>query len=310
MTMWAKSSLLLVFFGSALYLHLRGKARLPLLRQMVNHTVLFAPYNVLMYWFSRVPTTPLLNPRNFPDLDLLRAHWPTIRDEAVRLFEDGHIRAAAQNDDAGFGSFFKRGWKRFYLTWYDGPLPSAVGLCPQTVALLAQVPRVKGAMFALLPAGGQLTPHRDPFAGSLRYHLGLVTPNSDECCIHVDGQRHVWRDGEDLVFDETYVHWAHNATDQHRIILFCDLERPLHTRPMAALNRWVSRHLGRATATQNVPGERVGGISRAYAWSHRFGQHKSARFKAWKHGHRGAYQGSKALLVVLVIGGLAWWLVS
>jgi beta-hydroxylase len=33
-------------------------------------------------------------------------------------------------------------------------------------------------MFALLPGGSHLNPHRDPFGGSLRYHLGLSTPNS------------------------------------------------------------------------------------------------------------------------------------
>lgn len=310
MTIWTKASPLLLFFGSALYLHLRGQTRLPLLRQMINHTVLFAPYNALMYLFSRVPTTPFLDPRHFPELELLRAHWPTLRDEAMQLYANGHIRAAEQSDDAGFGSFFKRGWKRFYLSWYDGPLPSAMQFCPQTVALLAQVPSVKGAMFALLPAGGQLTPHRDPFAGSLRYHLGLSTPNSDDCCIHVDGQRHVWHDGEDVVFDETYVHWAQNTTTQHRIILFCDLERPLHTRPMTALNRWVSHRLGRATATQNVAGERVGGINRVYALGHRWGQHGNARFKTWKHGHRAAYRVLKSLLVALVMSLIAWWLVS
>jgi beta-hydroxylase len=34
-------------------------------------------------------------------------------------------------------------------------------------------------MFAMLPANGSLNPHRDPFAGSLRYHLGLITPNDE-----------------------------------------------------------------------------------------------------------------------------------
>ncbi|MCP6182937.1 aspartyl/asparaginyl beta-hydroxylase domain-containing protein, partial [Klebsiella pneumoniae] len=91
------------------------------------------------------------------------------------------------------GSFFKKGWKRFYLKWYDKPLPSAEALCPRTVELVSSIPNVKGAMFALLPGGSHLNPHRDPFAGSLRYHLGLSTPNSDACRIYVDGQEYAWR---------------------------------------------------------------------------------------------------------------------
>ena len=29
-------------------------------------------------------------------------------------------------------------------------------------------------MFASLPPGGRLVQHRDPYAGSLRYHMGLL----------------------------------------------------------------------------------------------------------------------------------------
>ena len=76
-------------------------------------------------------------------------------------------------------------------------------------------------MFALLPPGGKLDAHRDPFAGSLRYHLGLVTPNSDKCRILVDGVPRVWRDGEAFMFDETFIHSAENTTDVSRMILFC-----------------------------------------------------------------------------------------
>ncbi|MFO5855296.1 aspartyl/asparaginyl beta-hydroxylase domain-containing protein, partial [Klebsiella pneumoniae] len=63
---------------------------------------------------------------------------------------------------AGFGSYYKIGWKRNYLTWYDGPLPSAQLLCPKTVELVSRIPNVKGAMFTLLPGGSHLYPHRHP----------------------------------------------------------------------------------------------------------------------------------------------------
>ena len=42
-------------------------------------------------------------------------------------------------------------------------------------------------------------------------------------------------------------------------------ERPLHTRWMTALNRWVSRNVIRASATQNVETEHVGAANRVYA---------------------------------------------
>lgn len=303
-----KALVLLVFIGSTLYVHLRGKARLPVLRQFVNHSALFAPYNALMYLFSSVPSKPYLDRTRFPELDVLRDNWGDIREEAMRLFDEGYIRAAEKNNDAGFGSFFKKGWKRFYLKWYDNPLPSAMALCPRTVALVSAIPNVKGAMFALLPGGSHLNPHRDPFAGSLRYHLGLATPNSDACRIYVDGQPYAWRDGQDVMFDETYVHWVKNETNETRVILFCDIERPLSNRFMTRINRSVSAFLGRATAPQNLEDERVGGINQAYAWSKRFSDRTSSGVKQFKRKYPKAYRVLRPMLAVAVLTALGYWL--
>jgi beta-hydroxylase len=154
-------------------------------------------------------------------------------------------------------------------------------VCPHTVALLNSIPEIKGAMFAMLAPGGRLVMHRDPFAGSLRYHLGLVTPKSEgECRIFIDGTPYVWRDGEDLLFDETYLHYAENTTAETRIILFCDVERPLRGRWMTAVNRWVSRHVIKESATQNVEGDRVGVFNKAFGHVYRV-RLLGKRLKAW-----------------------------
>jgi len=258
--------ILYLFAASVIYVHFRGRDRLRLGRQLSDHSTIAAPYNVLMYMFSAVPNKPVLPTDQFPELRRLRDNWQVIRDEALRLFDEGRIRAAAKNNDWGFHSFFKSGWKRFYLKWYEDFLPSARATCPKTVELLDSIPSVHGAMFTLLPAGAKLGNHRDPFAGSLRYHLGLVTPNSEKCHIFVDGVECVWRDGEDFLFDETFIHYAENATDKTRIILFCDVERPLKYRFMTAVNRWVSSHIVKATATENVEGERVGLINKVFSY--------------------------------------------
>jgi beta-hydroxylase len=260
-----KFVVLYVFVLSALYVHLRGRERFRFRRQLFNHSTLLAPYNALMYLFSAVPATAFQDPARFPDLAPLRENWMTIRDEAIALFDEGHIRAALGNNDVGFNSFFKRGWKRFYVKWYGDPLPSAQALCPKTVALLASMSPVKAAMFTILEPDAHLNPHRDPFAGSLRYHLGLVTPNSNACFIDVDGERYSWRDGEDVIFDETFIHWAENKTDTTRIILFCDVERPLGSALMTRINRYVIEHLVKVTASQNLAEEPVGALNRFYA---------------------------------------------
>ena len=253
------------FLACALYVHYRGRVRLSFRRQLTDHSTFLAPYNVLVYLFSQVPMTPILDAAAFPAVVPLREHWREIRAEAMRLFEAGHIRASERHDDLGFNTFFRKGWKRFYLKWYGEPLPSAKALCPKTVELVQRIPNVNGAMFALLPPGGDLGKHRDPFAGSLRYHLGLVTPNSDKCAIWVDGEPYAWRDGEAVMFDETYIHWAENKTDVTRVILFCDVERPLTSRIMQKINHWFEATAIRASQTENAPGDQIGVLNRIFS---------------------------------------------
>jgi beta-hydroxylase len=294
--------LLYAFAASVLAVHFRGKVRLGFGRQLTDHSSLMAPYNVLMYLFSAVPNRPVLPTSVIPELAKLRENWQVIREEAQALFDEGRIKAADGYNDWGFNSFFRSGWKRFYLKWYQDPLPSAQRMCPRTVALLESIPCIKGAMFATLGPGARLVTHRDPFAGSLRYHLGLVTPtHPGECRILVDGIPYTWRDGEDLLFDETYIHTAENTTDQTRIILFCDVERPLRTRFMTAVNRWVSRTIIKESATENEAGERVGVFNKIFGYVYHV-RLLGKRMKAW---NRQAYYAMKYAIVALILIGIA-----
>ena len=84
--------LFLLFAFCVLLVHLRGRARLRFDRQLVDHSAIFAPYNLLMYAFSAVPARPILDRRGFPQLDLLQANWQTIREEALHLFDEGEVR--------------------------------------------------------------------------------------------------------------------------------------------------------------------------------------------------------------------------
>jgi beta-hydroxylase len=290
--------LLGAWLSAILFVHFRGRVRLPLTRQLLDHSVLLAPINALLVLNSKVPTTAYLSIDQIPELKLLEDNWETIRDEAIHLANLQAIKAPELHNDIGFNSFFKYGWKRFYLKWYNAKHPSAQVLCPKTVALLNQIPSVKAAMFAELPPGGQLNPHRDPFAGSLRYHLGLVTPNHDQCYIDVDGQRHSWRDGQSVIFDETYVHDAYNRTLENRIILFCDVERPLKWVWFARFNHWFGRVLMTAASSPNdVGSDQTGFINKLTQYHWQLDQKR----RAFKKANRTLYKCTKFGLIALAI---------
>ena len=177
---------------------------------------------------------------------------------------------------------------------------SIVALCPKTAALVQSIPSGNAAMFTLLPPGGDLGKHRDPFAGSRRYHLGLSTPNSEKCRIFVDGEPYHWRDGEAVIFDETFIHWAENKTDQTRVILFCDVERPLTSRIMATINHWYEATVIRASQTENMAGDHVGVLNKIFS----FAYYARLPAKALKRKSKLAYYSAKWL----VLGGLLYWI--
>ncbi|PHY07800.1 MAG: lipid A hydroxylase LpxO [Alcaligenaceae bacterium] len=291
--------ILSVWLSSILFFHFRSKVRLPVGRQLLDHSIFLAPLNALMVLGSRVATTPFLSTALLPELRLLQDNWQTIRDEALHLATLNAIQAPKLHNDVGFNSFFKYGWKRFYLKWYDVSHPSAERLCPKTVALLNQLPSVKAALFAELPAGGQLNPHRDPFAGSLRYHLGLSTPNNDLCYLEVDGVRHSWRDGQGVVFDETYVHSAYNRTLENRIILFCDIERPLKWAWAERFNHWFGRvWMAAANSPNDVSSDQTGFINKLthYHWQ------VDQKRRAFKKTNRTLYKLTKFFLLASALG--------
>jgi beta-hydroxylase len=300
MTIPLRYWVLLIFVASALFVHLRGRVRFGLARAMTDFTVLIAPINALMYLFSRVPAKPYLDQQQFKELALLQQNWQVIREEALKLNDEGQIKAASSYNDIGFNSFFRTGWKRFYLKWYGEDLTSAKALCPKTVELLRQIPTVKAAMFASLPPGSRLVRHRDPYAGSVRYHLGLTTPNSPGCYIEVDGERYHWKDGEAVMFDETFIHYAENTTDQQRVILFCDVERPLYFAPVRWFNRLFARIVMTASATQNVEGEPVGALNKFFFYAYKL----RLWGKALKAKSRPTYYIGKWALIL----GLLYWI--
>jgi len=289
--------LVLLLVASAVYVHFRGKVRHKFARQLTDHSTFMAPYNALIYLFSGVANKPILDKQDFPDMKVLRDNWETIRDEALRLYDAGHIRKSENHSDLAFNTFFKRGWKRFYLKWYDDMMPSAKELCPKTVELVRSIPSVNAALFALMAPQSKLGEHRDPFAGSVRYHLGLKTPNSDQCRIYIDGQEYAWRDGDDILFDETYIHSVSNDTDEVRIILFCDVVRPVRNPVVRSINRFVTNHLVKLTAAQNTGTEKVGALNKVSGFVYKLKEF----FQAVKKVNRPLYYTGKYALIAGIL---------
>ncbi len=223
----------------------------------------FAPINCLLYILTKPRAQkPIMDMTEFTELDAIKENWEVISKEGQALFESGQLNVSQDPKadayyDIGFRTFYKYGWSKFYLKWYGHSHNSALKLCPETSKILAKIPSVNGAMFSTLPPNSELTRHIDPVASSLRYHLGLKTPNSDDCFINVDEKTYSWRDGDAFIFDETYLHFVKNNTDSDRLILMCDIDRPTNFLG-SIFNAPLKFIMGVVSLVPNMDGDRRG----------------------------------------------------
>jgi len=176
---------------------------------------------------------------NFPEHIMLKDQWENIRDEVLNLYSEGGMGKI--KGDLFFRKIADDNWKKFYIKWYDDCVDDAYEKLPFTTKLIDQIPQIQCAMISVLEPGAVITPHVGPYRTSLRYHLGLLTPQDDKCRIMVDDIKYSWRDGEDVLFDDTFVHEVRNDTDKIRIILFCDVKRILKPGIGKSISDWTCK---------------------------------------------------------------------
>jgi aspartyl/asparaginyl beta-hydroxylase (cupin superfamily) len=174
----------------------------------------------------------------FPWAASIEREWRVVRGELdgvlVRKAELPSVQdiaadAASLSQDAD--------WKVFPLIAYGLRSDPNIALCPETWRIVQTIPGLRTAMFSILEPGKRLPPHRGPYNGVLRLHLGLLIPEPRErMAIRVGHEHRHWVEGRVLIFDDAYEHEAWNETGQVRVVLFVDFERPMRF-PASVLNR-------------------------------------------------------------------------
>ena len=127
-------------------------------------------------------------------------------------------------------------WQTFVLYAYGAKAGRNCRACPATTAAVERIPGMKTALFSILAAGKHIPPHRGPYKGLLRCHLGLRIPGPPGAVRLRVGEAHTsWREGQALVFDDTFEHEVWNDSDDVRVVLFIDFVRPMRA-PLAWIN--------------------------------------------------------------------------
>ena len=157
----------------------------------------------------------------FPTSKKLEDNYLKIRNEIPEYRKENVGRKFINEEE----EFFKD-WNTFPLRMFDKDYEENMNKCPVLKEILKNDTNITSAFFSIMEPGKLLSSHYGPFKGILRYHLGLEIPKG-LCYISVDGETYDWKEGEGVLFDETYKHFVQNSTDFRRVILFLDVKRPL-----------------------------------------------------------------------------------
>lgn len=121
-------------------------------------------------------------------------------------------------------------WNGYYFHRHGEARPENLARCPCTSAALEAAPlsRIPGhgpeTLYSVFTPGTHLLPHHGVTNTRLVAHLPLLVP--PDCALRVGGEIHAWREGELVVFDDTYEHEAWNRSDRTRVVLIFDVWNP------------------------------------------------------------------------------------
>jgi len=178
---------------------------------------------------SLIGDQPVFDRSVFPWLEELESNWQTIRAELDDVLKS-RDSLPSFHEVSPYQKRISTGdnWKTLVLNVFGDRFEPNCRRCPQTARLLQQVPNLRNAGFSILAPYYRIPPHRGPTNGIVRIHLALKIPgDSENCWIRVDDRALRWKEGECIVFDDHYEHEVQNNTDEERVVLFFDVDRPM-----------------------------------------------------------------------------------
>jgi aspartyl/asparaginyl beta-hydroxylase (cupin superfamily) len=193
-------------------------------------------------------------PMDFPELSALTDNYQVIRDEFEAV--SAHINSLPQYHEVDSGeraisNTTPKRWNVFMLEIMGYKPAANRAMCPKTSALLERVPNLMQAFFSILDPGKSIPEHEGPYLGYLRYHLGLRVPTNNPPKLVVNGQDYVWKEGEGVLFDDSWPHKVVNNSSEMRTVLIVDIRRPLPWLPNL-VNGMLINGLARPTYGRSV----------------------------------------------------------
>lgn len=224
---------------------------------------------------AKLGNPPTYENTTFPWVVEIEKAAPAIRAELDRILVHQDDLPAFQDISKDVKTISTdSGWKTYFLLGFGIKSERNISTCPETWKAVQNIPGLTTVMFSIFEPGKHLPPHRGPYNGVLRLHLGLIVPEPhDNLAIRVTDQVCHWEEGKVLIFDDAYEHEAWNHTDKTRVVLFVDFIKPLRF-PAKQIN-WLLMHLAILTPFIRE------GLDNQKAWEKKFYQ----QAEAWRNRH-------------------------
>jgi len=192
-----------------------------------------------------VENKKFFNPEEFGWIASVESKYPQIRSELMKLLENYNAIPEFKNlSDEQERIVAGNKWKTFMFYVSGAKIEKNCRLCPVTTEAVEGIPGMVAAFYSVFEPHTRLIEHRGPYKGVLRYHLGLKVPaEKEKCSIRVVDEVRSWEEGKSLVFDDSFMHEAHNDSDEIRVVLFVDFLRPMKF-PFSIINKglvWLFR---------------------------------------------------------------------
>lgn len=191
------------------------------------------------FYFPDLPTLPYIDPYLQPWAHRFQAAFQDIRDEALSLIVEQRQLESFVDVKAGdrIGNYLggiKPVWEAFFFYRHGQRYDENHARCPRTSAILESIDlcRIPGqtpeVCFSVLQPGTHILPHHGVTNTRTVMHLPLVVP--EDCALHlVDRGIHHWKEGELVMFDDTFLHESWNRSQSPRIIVLMDCWNPYLT---------------------------------------------------------------------------------
>jgi aspartate beta-hydroxylase len=159
------------------------------------------------------------------DLRKLAAEWRTIRKEGLNVLglkKDGFKDESESLKDKG-------DWKEFMLWARGKKMDEKCKKTPQTCSLLedfkAAVNCKRGQIkFSVMKPGTHVWAHTGPTNTRIRGHLGLAGTAGAK--IRVGDEIREWKEGDFIVFDDSFEHEVWHEGNKTRLVLIVDMWHP------------------------------------------------------------------------------------